>query len=251
MNLFSYESKFSQTLMFIGDLCILNFLFVICCIPIFTVGAAQAALYSAMRTLLNPDDDESPVKVFFRGFRTGFGSVTGASLLFLVLEFLMVSTFYGMLSVPGLHTWITILAMVILMLFLAQIPLFHARFTCTAGQLIRNSLLLVVAHPIRSFLVAALTWFPGILFFWDITIFARAIPAWCLLYYSVAFLLSFTFMKKPFQTLIDHYNQTHDQEGNVILATMDEDGNLVYENSIQDALDAEAAKRKEEEEYDE
>lgn len=246
MNLFSYESKFSQTLIFVADLAILNLIFVLCCIPIFTIGAAQAALYSGIRTLQDPEDDESPVKAFFRAFKTGFGSVTGAWLIFFLAEFLMASIIYGMLTVSGFPVWTAVLAFAVLILFHSPISWFHARFSCTAGQLIRNSFMLVIAHPIRSFLMAVLTWLPFILFLWDIPVFATAIPAWALLYFSVAFLLNFNIMKKPFKTLVDHYNATHDQEGNVILATVDEEGELVYENSIQDVLDAQAELEKEE-----
>lgn len=248
MNIFSYESKFSQALIFVADLAILNLVFVLCCIPIFTIGAAQAALYSGIRTLQDPEDDESPVKAFFRAFKTGFGSVTGAWLVFFLLEFLMASIIHGMLTVSGFPVWTAVLAIAVLMLFHAPIPWFHARFSCTAGQLIRNSFMLVIAHPIRSFLMGVLTWLPFILFLWDIPVFAAAIPAWVLLYFAVAFLLSFNLMKKPFKTLNDHYNATHDEAGNLILATVDEEGELIYENSIQDALDAQEELEEEEEE---
>lgn len=247
MGIFSYDSKFSQTMMFVADLCLLNLCFILCCIPIFTIGAAQAALYAGIRTLQDPNTDESPVKAFFKAFPVGFGSVTIISLAFMAIEFLMASILYGMLKVEGFPAWTAILSLAVLMLFHAQIPLFHARFACSAGQLARNSFLLVLAHPLRSLLVAVLIWIPVIAFLWDITIFAAAIPAWALLYYGVAFMLSFNIMKKPFKTLIDHYNQTHDVDGNTILATVDEEGNLVYENSIQDALDAEAAELAEKE----
>ena len=42
--LFSYDSKLMQTLTFVGDLIILNLLYLLCCVPVFTIGAAQAVL---------------------------------------------------------------------------------------------------------------------------------------------------------------------------------------------------------------
>ena len=48
---FSYESKPMQILMFVGDLIILNVIFLVCCLPIFTIGAAQAGLYTAMKAI--------------------------------------------------------------------------------------------------------------------------------------------------------------------------------------------------------
>ena len=46
MNFFSYESKPMQILMLLGDLIILNLLFILCSLPVFTIGAAQAGLYT-------------------------------------------------------------------------------------------------------------------------------------------------------------------------------------------------------------
>ena len=39
--LFSYDSKLMQILNFIGDLIILNVLYLVCCLPVVTIGAAQ------------------------------------------------------------------------------------------------------------------------------------------------------------------------------------------------------------------
>ena len=241
MHIFNYESKFSQTLIFVGDLCILNLLFILCCLPIFTIGAAQAALYTAVRVLRDPEDDSSAAKAFLKAFVSGFGSITIVHLIFLALEFLMTSILYGMLTVEGFKTWTAVLSLAVLMLFHAQVPLFHSRFGCSVGQLFRNSFLLVLAHPLRSLAAAVLIWVPVIVGLWNLPTFMKATPAWVLIYYSVAYLLICFIMNKPFKTLIDHYNQTHDVEGNVILATLDEEDNLVYENSIQDKLDEEAA----------
>lgn len=247
MNIFSYESKFSQTLIFVGDLCILNLLFIICCLPVFTIGAAQAALYTGIRTLLDKEAELSPTKAFFKSFKSGFGSVTGAWLIFFIVEFILVSVIYGMYRFgngqANFPMWCAIIATCILMVIHAQIPLFHSRFSCSIGQLLRNSFLLLTAYPIRTVVTGALLWLPLFVCLWDMPFFMAATPGWALLYYAVAFLLNFMYMKKPFKVLIDHYNQTHDTEGNVILAKLDEEGNLVYENSIQDALDAEAAAR--------
>ena len=232
MNIFSYESKFSQTLMFVADLCILNLLFVLCCLPIFTIGAAQAALYSGVRTLVDPEDDESPAKVFFRAFRTGFKSVTAAWGLFFLAEIAMGVVFYFVVAygqtVSGAPVWMCLAALAVMILLQSQIPLFHSRFTCTAGQLLRNSFMLVFAHPLRSILVTVLIWAPVAAFLAMHTLFFAMISLTLLiLYYALAFMLCFYIMKKPFTTLIDHYNATHDENGNPLPMTVDAEGNLV------------------------
>ena len=234
MNIFSYESKFSQTLMFVADLCILNLLFVLCSLPIFTIGAAQSALYSGIRVLLDPEDDSSPAKAFLKAFRTGFGSITLAwgayalaQLAVIVVLYFVVG--YGLfLGGAKLPIIFCMIALAILILLQSQIPLFHSRFNCTAGQLLSNGARVVLAYPLRTLLLAALLWLPVILFFLIHTLYYAMISlTFLLLYYAVVFMLSFYVMKKPYQLLIQMYNSTHDKDGNVLPMTLDDEGNLV------------------------
>lgn len=208
MNLFSYDSKFSQTLMYVADLCILNVVFVLCCIPIFTIGAAQSALYSAIRTLQDPEDDTAPVKAFFKAFRTDFKTITLAwGLGFLVI--LAVAVVFCLVlalaqSQASAPVWMCAVALCLLIVVHTQIPLFHARFGCTVWQLVRNSFFLCLAHPIRAILLAVLVWLPVIaMYFMDLLMLMTSSLVWLLLYYAVALMLGFNLMKKPYKELIE------------------------------------------------
>lgn len=214
MNIFSYESKPMQILMFVGDLIILNMVFLVCCLPVFTIGAAQAGLYTALRHLLNKDDDTSAVAAFFRGFKSGFGRVTLAwGLLFLLEAFLMYLLTLVMAYdelVGGAPVICTVVALCITCLFQSVVTLFHSRFDCTAFQLYRNAWFMILAHPLRSILVGVLTFMPVIVFFgFGIYNFMAVTPLWFTVYFSVAALFSNTVTNKPFKTLIDHFNETH------------------------------------------
>lgn len=206
MNIFSYESKFSQILMFVADLVILNVLYVVCCLPVFTIGAAQAALYSGIRTLLDPETDEKPRRVFFQEFRNGFKSITAGwavglvPVIFFAVMTLLV-TALGQ-SVEGAPVVLCLIGLAVSMVWSSQIPMFHARFSCTAKQLWRNSAILVILHPLRSILVTVLMWLPLALALWNTFLFAATTPAWALLYYAIAFMLNFIVMKKPFNQFI-------------------------------------------------
>ena len=212
MNIFSYESKPMQILMFVGDLIILNVVFLACCLPIFTIGAAQAGLYTAMRQLLNKDDDTSAVAAFFRGFKNGFGRVTIAwGLLFLLQAFLMfvlenVMAFDELIG--GAPVICAVAALCIVCLFQAIIPLFHSRFECATFQLYRNAWFMIFAHPLRSLFTGLLVFIPVIVFYgFGIYNFMAATPLWGTVYFSVAFMFINTVTNKPFQVLIDHYNE--------------------------------------------
>lgn len=204
---FFYDSKPMQVLLFAVDLILLNFLFLFCCIPIFTIGAAQAGLYTGIRILMDPEDDSSCVSAFFRGFKSGFRSITLIwCLQFVTLLFLvwlwntcrMIPTPIGKAALA-----LSTAGIVVCVCMQSQLPLYHSRFQCTGTQLMFNSLYMVLTHPLRGIGVAAVTWAPVAVAFWNLSYFLKISPVWLLVYYSAAFLAGFTAMKKPYQMLID------------------------------------------------
>lgn len=217
MKLFHYDSKLMQMLMFLGDLIILNVLYLICCLPIFTIGAAQAGLFTAVRVLNNPEDDSSAAAAFFKGFRNGFGKVTVGWGLIGLLSVVMAVTWYfcNVLEAGDLQmapTWMAAMGFGLAALFQPLITIFHSRFDCKPLQLIRNAWFLLVAHPLRCLAVGILTWIPFIVLMADAYIFMSTAMVWMLLYYALAALFSDLLMRKPFKTLIDDFNENHPTE---------------------------------------
>lgn len=209
-SIFSYESKPMQVLMFVGDLIILNAIYILCCIPIFTIGAAQAGMFTAVRVLQDPEDDSSPTAAFFRGFTNGFGRVTLAwGLMTVILVLVGISALYA--YALGLPAWLCVLPFAICALFQTLIPVFHSRFDCTVKQLIRNTWFLAFAHPLRSILTVAIIWVPGVVFALDTYRFMSLTIIWITLYFSTGMLFGHLFLRKPFNTLVDHFNETHKQ----------------------------------------
>lgn len=81
MRLFSYDSKFSQIMLKLCYGCYLNLLWLVCSLPVFTAGAATAALYDV--TLRLAREEEPPVTTrFFKAFRENFRQAT---ILWLIL----------------------------------------------------------------------------------------------------------------------------------------------------------------------
>ena len=210
-NFFSYDNPIMQILMKIGDLMILNFIYLVCCVPLFTIGAASAGLYTAMKVMQDPEDDTSLVAAFFRGFKAGFGTITlawgGMMLLMIGVAVMMIGAYaYGL---PG---WVCVVPMAILGLYIAQIPAIHSRFGCSAWQLVRNVWFFLIAHPLRCIGVGLLTWLPMILLVSglivkDIFGFMAIAPIWCTLYFGTAWAFNYAFLKKPFNVLIEHFNE--------------------------------------------
>lgn len=82
-NFFNMDNPFIQFLARVGDLMCVNALFLICSIPIFTIGASAAALHKVTQDLAC-DEEKSLLKTFFMAFRGNFKQAT-LSWLFVLL----------------------------------------------------------------------------------------------------------------------------------------------------------------------
>ena len=213
-SLFSYDSKLMQILMKVGDLMILNILFILCSLPIVTIGAAQAGLYSAAKVMQDPEDDSSAAKAYLKGFVNGFGSIT---LAWFILEVVLALLIYASLIAlyQGSPLWILIVAIATFGHLTCLVPLIHSRFSCKFWQLIRNAFLIALAHPIRTFGVLALTWLPAVMFLTLTYYFIQVAPIWFTLYFSTAHLFAYQFMRKPMEGLIEDFKKQHGETDEV------------------------------------
>ena len=211
MNIFNYESKFSQLLMTLADLIILNLMYILCCLPIFTIGAAQAGLFTGIRVMLDKDDDSSCFKAFFKGFANGFKTITVThmilSALCAVFGYLLIVTFGIFDNYEGslLPVGICGIGFFFCYVIHCMVGPFHATFGCTSGQLVRNGFL-------RALLSALLIFLPAGIFLLSQNLFLRVSMGLLVIYYSFAYLLVFTLLKAPFQRLKDHYYASQEPE---------------------------------------
>ena len=231
---FSYESKPMQIMMFLGDIILLNVIYILCCLPIFTIGAAQAGMFTACKVLLDKEDDSSPYAAFWRGFTSGFGTVT---LAWGVATVVLGVTIWFAVSAMLLEgaKWLSWIAMGLVAVFQCLVPAFHSRFGCKWWQLLTNSWFLLFAHPLRSIGTTLLIWIPGIAFaLLDLHTFMSLMPIWGALYYATAFCFASTFLKKPFKTLTDHYNEVHGIKPEGEAPAEDEEYDEAYDEEYDD-----------------
>ena len=207
--LFSYDNPFMQALMYVADLIILNILFILCSLPIFTIGAAQSGLYNAVRVMQDKEDDSSLTAAFFRGFKNGFKRITIVWLGFLVIFALL---FYNFVNVYifgsiGLEapTVFAIIGLCLCGLIYSVMTIFHSRFDCTAKQLFRNALLLILAHPLRCIAVTLLLWSPLFILLLDFYSFTMLAPVFLAVWFAVTSLFGYSCMKKPFNGLAEDF----------------------------------------------
>ena len=78
--LFNYDNPIWRFIGKLADLMILNLLWIICSLPVFTIGASTTALYYVTLTLAR-DEGTSTAASFFRSFKSNFRQATALWLL--------------------------------------------------------------------------------------------------------------------------------------------------------------------------
>ena len=66
-NFLRYDGPLGRFLNSVADMVLLNLLWLLCSLPVVTIGASTVALYTV--TLRYPEDDSGLAKLFFLAFR--------------------------------------------------------------------------------------------------------------------------------------------------------------------------------------
>lgn len=210
-SILSYDSKFMAILEHVADTMILNILFLLCCVPVVTIGAALTALNSASRARMS---DEPCYRAFFRGLRSGFLRSTLAWFILCPLLVFLVQvayTIFAMKTEGYMPAFLcSLLGLVVVMSIAAMVFQFYSRFECRLFQLLKNSAFMVIAHPLRSIVSGVLTWAPVAMFFLATGHFVMLTVVWLFLYFSTVSLVSVWLMKKPFASLEKRASGTED-----------------------------------------
>ena len=185
-----WNSGFMQKLGMVTNLVVLNILWLLCCIPVVTAGAATTALYYTVFQYLTNQDD-AIFRPFFRAIRQNFKQAT---LLWLpMLAFLALLVFDGMYIAAnggGILLTVVIVTAVILMLLLTHIFPMVARFQMTAAALLRTAFSLIMLHLPSTLLMFVLNIAPVMLMLFAPAGFFKWLPLWAGLWFALAALLN-------------------------------------------------------------
>ncbi len=141
MKLFNYDSKFMRFFLFLSNITLLNLVWLICCLPIITAGAATAAQHYSVKQLLA--EDTHVFKNFKIGMKTYWKNSSILWIIFLVLAAIFVFD-YKIISVNTLPAETVILVISVLAfitLFFTIIWSFPVivNFTGTAKEIFFNA----------------------------------------------------------------------------------------------------------------
>lgn len=203
---FGPESKLFQGLLLVFDYMALNIIFLICCIPIVTIGAAKTALYRVMFDLM--DDRGNTYKRFFKTFASEFKIITPLSLLKVaiigLLAYEIILLAYNNIPVKTAVTVVLFLTMLIVGMVFSNIPAQVAMFNATRKQYLRNGVYIALTKPLRCLAVAVMDLLPVFFYLWDFYYMALLGPVWIFFYFSVTVNLSARIWRKPFDSYIEN-----------------------------------------------
>lgn len=202
---FSMDGAVFQFLSKMADMLILNILFIICCLPVFTIGAAVTALFYV--TLKMKDGEEGYVyKSFFRSFKQNFRQSTVIWLILLVLALIMGMDFNLIKAMEGnMHQVMLILlcmgVVIWLMIFLYVFPL-QARFYNTIRGTFRNAILLALASFPKTFCMMAVLVGSVLLTFLTQATFMYGFLIWFMFGFAVIAWINSQFLYGTFQKIM-------------------------------------------------
>lgn len=179
--IFGANSPLMRRLAQLPDLILLNLLWLLCCLPVFTVGAATAALHTVVQSYV-AEEDNGVIKPFFKAFRANFKQSTRLFLpLLLLVVLLAVDVLFLMQKATGaqLLLWIPflILGAIGSILIAYGFPLI-ARYENDLKTIISNAFLLFSLHFLPSVAVIALNVLPWALMLLEPDLFLRSILLW-------------------------------------------------------------------------
>ena len=186
--MFSPDSKFMEIFGRITDLILLNLLFIITCLPVFTIGAASAALYTLCFRLMR-EEYSSIVKSYFRAFRDNFKPATAvwgillAAAVPAVYYLSLTTRMEGILAYSG---FIFLLILILILMTGSYVFPWISQFENTPVQSLKNALILSISRLPRTFCILVINLIPLIVWFFSAQLFIQVSFLWIALYFAAA-----------------------------------------------------------------
>lgn len=216
--------KIGKVLSKVGTVVLMNLVFLVCCIPVVTIGQAWCALLSAIRYQIRGDSWWDGFKF---GFKTRFLRVTVAWVGLLAVDVLMlmdvlqytqaqVSLMYPIAS-SVMFAAMTMLTMAFLFL--------NVYIPTSVGDWVKNATGMVFKAPLQLLCAAAMFWAPVLLCLYRFDYFFYIVMIFVVAYFMIAGLVSTILLKN---VLMDYLVEAREagtllaEEGRVIEKDEDE-----------------------------
>lgn len=201
-SLFSENSVFMRFFGAITNMMLVNILWLVCCLPVITAGAATTAAYYTFYQRLTGEDD-AVIKPFFRAFRQNFKQATLLWIPLLLIGLLLgldLAFLLGNFAGKFDAMWVAF----IVCAFLYSVILSHAfaiigRYDAPIKLVIRNCFLVFFMNMFRSILSVALLILPVLVLIFMPQLVVAILPAWFGLIFGAIFYFNAHMFLQSFQ----------------------------------------------------
>ncbi|MFV0363490.1 MAG: YesL family protein [Suipraeoptans sp.] len=197
MNILNFDSPLMSFLSRVADLIMLNLLFIVCCIPIVTIGTSMSALYTVTLKMAK-NEDGYMFKTFFTAFKRNFKISTILWLVALLVGTVIAIDYYVAMQITSAMKNILYVATSILIAFYALVMIYLfpyiARFENKIMDTLKNVLLISILNlPYSILLVVIIAAAVVATLYVNLSI---VLPIWLLGGFSlIAFINSFIFRR--------------------------------------------------------
>lgn len=200
--MFSMDSPLMQFLTKVADLIILNILFLVFSIPIFTMGASMSAMYYVTLKLVK-DEECYVTKQFVASFKENFKQATLIWVVMLIIAIGLVYDAY--VSVTGGSPEVFKIVLIVLsviwgIMFIHVFPLI-AKFDNTTLNIIRNALVIGLTHAVKTAFMILFTAVPFVVIWKKIELF----PVVAMLGFSTIAFINSVWIRKIYDGMIETY----------------------------------------------
>ena len=188
-----YENPVIEFLDLVGKLIILNFCWMLCCIPVVTIGAATSAMYSVMFKVVD-DKERGTFLPYFKAFKDNFlqstalwfiisiaGLIFGFDLYYAVNDRYLINKAFLFISIVGLMVLLNILTLIFSL---------QARYQNTVKNHLKNSLIIAYSSPLKIIMVWLVWALPIVLTIYSASFFRYFGFIWFVCGFSTLFYFS-------------------------------------------------------------
>ena len=198
-----------------GTAIMINVAFLLCCLPVVTIGPAICAMYSSLRYVVRGDG-------WFNGFRDGIkknfvrNALVGSILLIMIVDMAInFNTALGFYLESSDYTPLVIYSvglLPLLMVFSALWPLDVFIPYESGSDWLKDCFKLLVKAPIQLIIVSALMLLPVALVLYIPDLGFMLALVFLAIYYALMGFASILLLKTPLENRLGEYRKTHPQE---------------------------------------
>lgn len=204
-SLFNLDNPFFQMLSRVADFILLNLLFILCSLPVITLGASLAGLHKVMQDYVF-DTDGQVYRRFFSAFKENFKQATIVWLITLVIilglgaDLLLIQAYFTGTLATVMYVLLAILALLCIGILNFLFPLI-VRYNNTLREHLFNAIILAICKLPRTLLMCLITVLPVLLLFFSPMTFVRTLVFWVFIGISFVVYIDNSILRPVFREL--------------------------------------------------